>query len=90
LGGNGNSGIPYRPDRIYKNEWKGMGDWLGTGRIANRNREYWPYPKAREYVHLLGLKNAEEWHSYCASEKKPKYIPSNPNLVYNNLNESII
>jgi len=54
LGDNGNSGIPYRPDRIYKNEWKGMGDWLGTGRIANRNREYWPYPKAREYVHLLG------------------------------------
>ena len=47
-------------------------------------------PKSKRVCTFAWLKNAEEWHSYCASEKKPKYIPSNPNLVYNNLNESII
>jgi hypothetical protein len=24
------SDIPSNPNRTYKNEWKGMGDWLGT------------------------------------------------------------
>ncbi len=28
--------IPYNPSRIYKNEWNGWGDWLGTGRVANK------------------------------------------------------
>jgi hypothetical protein len=76
--------IPYDASKTYKNEWKGMGDWLGTGRIANQNKEYWLYSKAKEFVHSLGLRNLEQWYKYCASGEKPEYIPSNPNLVYKN------
>ncbi len=28
--------IPSNPARTYKREWKGWGDWLGTGRISDR------------------------------------------------------
>ena len=36
--------IPSRPDGTYKKEWKGLGDFLGTGTIANQNI-VWPSPK---------------------------------------------
>ena len=26
--------IPATPEKVYRKEWKGMGDWLGTGTIA--------------------------------------------------------
>ena len=26
----------HKPNRTYKKEWKGMGDWLGTGNIATK------------------------------------------------------
>ena len=45
---------------MYKKEWKGMGDWLGTGTIAPRLKEYRPYLEAKEFVHKLGLKNIED------------------------------
>ena len=35
-----NKGIPSAPDRKYKNEgWKGWGDFLGTNRVANKNKK---------------------------------------------------
>ena len=36
--------IPYSPHLIYKNKgWKGIGDWLGTGKIATREVKYLPF-----------------------------------------------
>ena len=33
--------IPSDPNIVYKNKgWKGLGDWLGTGRIANQYKKY--------------------------------------------------
>ena len=38
----------------YKNKgWIGMGDWLGTGTIANQQKEYRSFEDAREFVHSL-------------------------------------
>jgi len=35
-----NKGIPSAPDKKYKNEgWKGWGDFLGTNRVANKNKK---------------------------------------------------
>jgi hypothetical protein len=42
--------IPVYPMREYKKLWLGMGDWLGTGRIANQNRVYRSFEDARRYV----------------------------------------
>ena len=76
--------MPSTAYEVCEKEWKGMGDWLGTGTIAPSLKEYRPYLEAKEFVHKLGLKSNEEWLNYCKSEKKPDDIPSNPHLVYEN------
>jgi Integrase repeat unit len=74
--------VPYVPENIYKGEWKGVGDWLGTGTIANQNKEFLPFDEAREFVHSLLLKSRIEWNQYYKSGKKPQEIPSNPLKTY--------
>ena len=75
--------IPAGPARVYKDQgWKGVGDWLGTGTIAPRDKVYRPFKEARAYVHALGLKNVKEWKEYTKSEKKPDDIPASPQGTY--------
>jgi putative methyltransferase/type III restriction/modification enzyme restriction subunit/helicase-like protein/integrase-like protein len=72
--------IPGTPNKIYS-EWNGWGDWLGTGRIANQNREFLSFNDAREYVRSLNLKSSEEWSDY-SKFKRPRDIPSTPDRYY--------
>ena len=66
---------PPSPQKIYAGKgWKSWSDWLGTGRL--------PFGEANDFVRSLGLKNAKEWRTYCASGKRPLNIPANPNTVY--------
>lgn len=75
--------IPTKPARTYKkNGWQSMGDWLGTGTIAVRFREYRNFPAAREFAHSLNFKNQFEWYKYCQSGKKPNDIPTAPQNTY--------
>jgi len=74
--------IPYSPNEVYKKQWKGMGDWLGTGRIATFNMQFRDFESARRFVRSLGLKSQTEWKKYIKSGTKPNDIPSNPNQVY--------
>ena len=75
--------IPASPDKSYKNKgWKDWGDWLGTGTIAPRSREYRSFDEAREFTHSLKLKNQKSWLVFSKSNKKPNDIPKNPNQVY--------
>jgi len=76
--------IPSIPSRTYKNKgWKNLGDFLGTGYVAARDREYRSINDARSFVRKLGLKNVvKDWNRYCNSGKLPKDIPRNPQNVY--------
>jgi len=76
--------IPNAPQALYKTEWKGMGDWLGTGFVALSRRKYRPFQEAREFVHSLGLKNRDHWIEFCTGANKPIDIPNKPNHVYSN------
>ena len=77
--------IPIAPSQLYSNKgWISWGDWLGTGRIADRFKEYRPFTKARKFVHSLRLKSSSEWHQYCKSGKKPEDIPAYANQTYKN------
>jgi exonuclease I len=62
--------------------WKSRGDWLGTGFVASRFKEFLPFEDAREFAHTLGLKNLQQWNQYCLSNEKPDNIPTNPNVIY--------
>jgi len=76
--------IPQKPHRTYKNKgWVGYGDWIGTGRISDRNREYLPFEEAREFAISLGLKSGKEWIEWWR-KNKPKDIPAVPHKTYKN------
>jgi hypothetical protein len=75
--------IPSNPMKTYQSDgWIGMGDWLGTGRVADSLRNYRPFTQARNYVRGLGLKAFAEWREYCKSGKKPEDIPAHPYRTY--------
>jgi len=74
--------IPTMAARTYKKEWKGNGDWLGTGRVSTQNRIYRPFPEAKKFIKSLGLKTSMEWRRYVKSGNKPDDIPAEPWLVY--------
>jgi hypothetical protein len=75
--------IPANPNQTYGEAgWSGVGDWLGTGAVATRSRQYRSFKKARAFVHALGLKSSNEWKDYCKSGKKPAEIPAVPHRTY--------
>ena len=76
--------IPADPYHWYKGKgWISMGDWLGTGYVATRNRKYRTFIESRKFVHSLMLKNFQEWKVYIKSGKKPEDIPADPSHWYN-------
>jgi len=77
-------GIPSNPTQIYKDQWKGWGDFLGTGRIAYQKREYLSFEEARKFVRKLKLKRQKEWRKYCMLSKKPCSIPHAVDKTYKN------
>lgn len=80
--------IPACPDKTYRGKgWSTMGDWLGTGRIADQFKIYREFSKARKFVHGLKLKNQKEWNAFCKGENLelgflPGDIPANPYQTY--------
>ena len=64
-----------------------MGDWLGTGNVSNRDKNFRPFGEARQFVHKLKLKNVKQWLTYCQGKvpgkgMKPADIPANPERAY--------
>ena len=81
------SNIPSHPDRVYKKDWHGWGDWVGTGNIKNGGRKYRSFVEARRFVLDLHLNEVENWYKYCRGEiknlpSKPDDIPRKPERVY--------
>lgn len=80
--GNKPHDIPWNPSSTYKSEWKGIGDWLGTFRIANQDKQFRSFKDAREFVRSLGLQNTLEWDKWRRSKERPIDIPSSPARAY--------
>jgi len=80
--------IPSFPDKVYrKSGWAGMGDWLGTGFVATRNRQFRTFKDARRFARQLNLQSANEWRKYCKDERlglprRPDDIPQSPESRY--------
>jgi len=74
--------IPFSPERTYKKEWTTMGDWFGTGRIADKDKVWRNFTDARKFVYGLKLKTVDEWRYYTKSKEKPHDIPASPDRVY--------
>jgi hypothetical protein len=76
------SSIPTHPQETYKEEFQGLGDWLGNETTSNWDRDYLPFEQARAFVHTLQLKNRKEWRAYCKAGTRPTTIPANPARTY--------
>lgn len=80
--------IPATPDRIYAGKgWRGYGDWLGTGNIANFLKQYRPFRKARAFARQLGLRSGDEWRHFYQGNMPgkgalPADIPASPFSTY--------
>ena len=74
--------IPLALRATYKSEWINVGDFIGTGNVSNREREYRSFEEARQYVAKLGLKSKEEWTKWAKTSERPKDIPASPRNVY--------
>ncbi len=83
--------IPSDPGRLYKHAgWRGMGDWLGSGNVAPRDRVFMPYQEALIFVHSLKLKNSKQWQAYAKGAipglpVRPSNLPSCPARTYKGL-----
>jgi superfamily II DNA or RNA helicase len=75
--------IPSSPEVVYaETGWAGKGDWLGTGVVAPRLRQFRSFVEARAFARSLGLKSQAEWLNYCRSGNKPADIPATPIHTY--------
>ena len=77
--------IPTNPNRTYADKWAGMGDWLGTGRIADKDRIYLPYSAASFWAQQSGILTLAEWQKMAKEGRIPDNIPTNPNNTYREL-----
>jgi hypothetical protein len=75
--------IPYSPYVTYKNEWEGWGEFLGTGRIQDNQKQYTSFEDARKWARSLNLKMYKEWRGLDLS-KIPADIPKKPEKTYKN------
>ncbi len=73
---------PSQPERVYKEEWKNFGDFLGTGKIANQDRKFLPFEEAAKFVRQLNLRSQQDFYAWCRKGLRPPELPSSPQLAY--------
>ena len=75
--------IPMAVRSVYKGKgWKGMGDWLGTGNFANKDKKYRSFEEAGKYARSLQLSTSEQWLQLGRLGKLPPDIPSGLERYY--------
>jgi hypothetical protein len=74
--------VPSNPNREYADEWEGWGDWLGTGRVADKQKKYRSYKAASNWAKSQGITKLQEWRAATKKEEFPKDIPVVPNNTY--------
>lgn len=82
--------IPKAPQYYYKdNGWVNWGDFLGTGFVSIKDREYKSFELAKKFASSLNLNSMSQWRKYCKGEysnlpKKPDDIPVAVSEIYKN------
>jgi superfamily II DNA or RNA helicase len=76
--------IPAYPNQTYKKEFKGIGDFLGSGRVANRFKKYCSFQSAKKYAKKLKLNSQREWIIHTKYKNFPKDIPVSVQQCYKN------
>jgi superfamily II DNA/RNA helicase len=70
--------IPLYPRGVYKNEYEGMGIFLGLNKNSTMLRNFRSYEKAKKYAQSLNLTGQKNWLKHTKSKNFPKDIPVHP------------
>jgi hypothetical protein len=71
------SDLPYDAHTVYANEWKGWGEYLGTGNVRTKN--FLEYEKAKKKVQKLGFSSQKDYQ-----QNRTPDLPSEPGRIYAN------
>lgn len=75
--------IPKRPDRAYKKDFISWNDFLGNNNpFPCIKKKFRSYEDARKFATQLGFKTKTQWLEYAKSGRRPKDIPSRPDVTY--------
>ncbi len=76
--------IPSNPARTYSDFFINNGDWIGTGYVANFERNFLSYDEAKKYTKTLNFKSHKDWVEFNKNRKteRPNNIPAHPQLTY--------
>ncbi len=75
--------FPSTPPSTFSKEWKGWGDFLGTGTVASKNLEFYSYLEARNIISKMKFSGKEAYQKYHTANK-PNKIPYKPERTYKN------
>jgi superfamily II DNA or RNA helicase len=73
--------LPANPYGVYKNEWKGYGNFFGTGKVANQDKIYLPIYKAKKYLKGMDL-DINKYRDWTKSKDFPSFLPKDIYCVY--------
>lgn len=75
--------IPYSPNTIYKNEWEGWGEFIGTKSVQPQKKEFLSYDECKNWAKQYEFRFQKEWRKL---NKKliPENIPHTPDQIYKN------
>ena len=74
--------FPSNPRMTYKNEWKGWGHFLGTGRVQTQRKMFMSYNSARQFIKKQKVTTKNQFQVWSSSKKRPDNFPSNPRSKY--------
>ena len=79
------SNLPLNAPLIYKNDgWQGVGDYLGTGRVATHHQKFLSYAECKEAIRAMELPptSQKEWQLMAKRDQLPPGIPHDPSGTY--------
>jgi hypothetical protein len=69
--------VPSSPEAVYQ-EFEGWGKFLGTGQIANQDKVYWDYERAKIFLQILCIRSLAHFRLLYDAGVIPNTIPKNP------------
>ena len=71
--------LPANPRKFYKNEWIGWCDYINSGNIPLKYKEFLTYDECSKFVMDNNIKTKREYKSFVKNNNK---LPSCPDITY--------
>ena len=77
--------VPANPNSVYAGEWKGYGDWLGTGNV--RTKKFVSYAEAQRLAQAAGVRSLRAYQRWVSGRdpERPQpeaTLPFSPQAIY--------